>query len=96
MSALLHVHYDRATDVLQVMACKPYSTLNFMIDWNFTLRLDPKSKEVVGLTVVCYEDLFPGPQTPKERRFIAGTLLTVFRQLWWEGAFDCPPQKRAA
>jgi len=93
---MLNIQYDKVTDVLEVMTCKPYPTVNYMIDLNYTLRLDPKTRKLVGLTVVCYEEIFPSNQTRNERRMVGAILLAVFHQLWYEGVFASPTSKKAA
>lgn len=83
----LDIDYDPKGDVLDVMTCKPYPTYNYILDFNFTLRLDPKSKDLVGLTIINFSELFPNPRTPAERRLVSGALLRLFRQLHRERIF---------
>jgi|GEM_PF-1343804 len=58
--------YDREVDVLYISLGKPEKGMQYIeLNSNLILRLDPKSKEIVGITIIDFSKQFSG-----ERYFI--------------------------
>jgi uncharacterized protein YuzE len=63
MNDQLSFLYDREADVLYVSKGHPEYTDYQELD-NLVLRLDPKTKEIVGFTIVDFEGRFAQDQSP--------------------------------
>lgn len=93
----LDIDYDEEGDVFDAMVCKPYFTDNYMIDYNYTLRFDPKTKELVGIIIIRFSELYPEAKTAQQREQVAQILLTYLRQTAHPPAATTPHlPKRAA
>lgn len=56
--------YDREADVLYVSKGHPEYTDYLELDDDFILRLDPKTKEIVGFTVIDFAGRFAQKEKP--------------------------------
>lgn len=68
----LTVSYDKDADVLYITEGKPRQTVGEMMDDGVIVRRDPRTKEVVGFTIVDFTEHFPNakPQRiPLKARF---------------------------
>jgi uncharacterized protein YuzE len=63
MDEQLNFLYDREADVLYVSKGHPDYTDYQELD-NLILRLDPRTKEIVGFTIIDFEGRFAQNQTP--------------------------------
>ena len=53
--------YDREVDVLYISLGKPEKGMQYIeLNSNLILRLDPKSKEIVGITIIDFSKQFSG------------------------------------
>ena len=73
-------HYDREADVLYLSVGKPQKAKTIEIGEDFVLRLNPKSGQVVGMTIINFSKHFPQLRTgrsvfPANGSFNAGRLL---------------------
>lgn|SRR5574341_1108759 len=64
MKDRLTFHYDREADVLYVSKRHPEFTDYLELDDDFILRLDPKTKEVVGFTIIDFAARFTRKEPP--------------------------------
>ena len=78
--------YDAYGDILDVFLGKSYATDNYDIDFNFTLRFNPRTKALVGLVILQFSRLFPNAPDAKSRQQIAEALFRLFEQLYREKA----------
>lgn len=78
----LDIDYDEKGDVLDIFVGKPYDTKNYILNFNYTLRLDPKTKNLVGLIVLNFSELFPEPRNDGDRRLMSTALFKVFQQFY--------------
>ena len=70
----LTISYDKDADVLYITEGKPREAISQMMDDGVIVRRDPKSKEVIGFTIVDFMEHFTGtrPQRiPLKARFSA-------------------------
>ena len=68
----LSVSYDKDADVLYITEGKPRKAVGEMMDNGVIVRRDPKTKEVVGFTIVDFTETFKSakPQRiPLKARF---------------------------
>jgi len=82
----LDIHNDIEGDIVDIFLGKPYPTDNYDLDFNFTLRVNPKTKQLVGLIILQYSKLFPNSPDPKSRKLIAEAVFKLFDQLYRERA----------
>lgn len=54
----LRYHYDREADVMYFYFDRPQRAKTVELNGDFILRLDPKTEEVVGLTVISFSRHF--------------------------------------
>jgi len=52
-------HYDREADVLYLSLGKPQKAKTIEIGEDFVLRLHPKNRQVVGMTIINFSKHFP-------------------------------------
>ena len=55
----LRYHYDREADVMYFYFDRPRKAKTIELDVDFLLRLDPVTKETVGITVISFSRHFP-------------------------------------
>ena len=70
----LTVSYDKDADVLYITEGKPRQAISEIMDEGVIIRRDPKTKEVVGFTIIDFTEHFVGakPQRiPLKARFLA-------------------------
>ena len=73
-------HYDHEADVLYLSIGKPQRAKTIEIGEDFVLRMHPKSKRVVGMTIINFSKHFPQLRSgrydlPKNGSFNAARLL---------------------
>ena len=56
----LTVSYDKDADVLYITEGRPRKTIGEMMDDGVIVRRDPKTREVLGFTIVDFMDHFAG------------------------------------
>lgn len=73
--------YDREADVMYLCVGRPQKARTVEIGQDFILRLDPKTRRVVGLTIVDFSKHFRtiGKNVPPEGNFDAERLI---KHLW--------------
>jgi uncharacterized protein YuzE len=59
MQKEVQFHYDREADVLYLSVGKPQRAKTIEIGEDFVLRLHPKSRQVVGMTIINFSKHFP-------------------------------------
>lgn len=79
--ASLMIEYDSHGDILHVFDGQPYATTNVEVDQNFTLRLDPRTQDLIGLIVHRYSVVFPGVLAPQVRKAVGQATFRLFAQL---------------
>jgi len=77
---------DTWGDMIDVFLGKPYPTDNYDLDSNFTLRLNPRTKKMVGLIILQFSALFPDVSDRKARQLVAEALFKVLDHLYREKA----------
>ena len=68
----LTVSYDKEADVLYITEGKPRETIGEMMDDGVIVRRDPKTKEVLGFTIVDFTEHFTNSKAqriPLKARF---------------------------
>jgi uncharacterized protein YuzE len=55
----LRYHYDREADVMYFYFDRPRKAKTIELDADFLLRIDPTTKETVGITVISFSRYFP-------------------------------------
>jgi len=58
MNKKLEYHYDKDADVMYLSIDKPQPAFTMKIAEDFILRLHPKSREVVGITIIDFSQHF--------------------------------------
>lgn len=81
LTSPLDLDYDPEGDVFYIFLGQPYPTVNYELDGNFTFRLDPKTKKLVGLTIHQYSEIFPEALREEGQPVLAGSLMRLFQQL---------------
>jgi uncharacterized protein YuzE len=57
----LRLNYDAEADVLYASIDKPQPAVSVEIETDVLLRYVPPSHEIVGITMIYFQDLFPCP-----------------------------------
>ena len=61
----LRLVYDSEGDVLDVSVGEPREAVSREVDDDFFIRLDPKSEEVIGFSILNFEKWFQKKNEPK-------------------------------
>ncbi len=54
----LKIFFDKKGDVLDIAICKPEKAISRELDNDIVVRIDPKTKEIVGFTILNFEKRF--------------------------------------
>ena len=58
MGKKIRISYDKEGDILDVSLGEPKASISREIDDDFFVRLDPKTEEIVGFSVINFEKWF--------------------------------------
>ncbi len=58
--------FDKEGDILDISIGKPKAAISKEIGGDVMLRVDPKTNEVVGFTILNFEKRFTGSKKPEE------------------------------
>lgn len=69
--------YDEENDVAYIFLGKPRRTINIDVDQNITMRLDPKTREVVGSTITNWSIVWPEINKKMKEKFAKEYLASI-------------------
>ena len=60
MAKKIRLAYDKEADILDISLSKPINAISREVEDDFFVRIDPKTKRVVGFSVLNFEKWFKG------------------------------------
>lgn len=60
MEKKMRLAYDKEADILDISLGKPKEAVSREIEDDFFVRIDPKTKKIVGFSVINFEKWFKG------------------------------------
>ena len=86
--------YDKEVDVLYISLGKPQKGMQYIeLSTNLIIRVEPKSKEIVGITIIDFSKQFSGDRQCVQQRYAAWSGRASKRQ---PGGQECDYRHRDA